>query len=211
MSTDLHPVTERVDDDGEEPVSGEPTVLDGGPAAEGAEAGKPQRLLDEGLVPAIVLAIGACAVSLILFGFTGQGFVAALTGSVLVVLAAIDIEHRILPNKILLPATVVVLVAQLAFSPDRAVEWLLAGLAAAAFLAAPLILRRDAMGMGDIKLAVLLGVAVGWKVFTAIIIGCIAMVPVALWMLLRDGSIRNATLPFGPFLAFGTLVILFTS
>ncbi len=37
------------------------------------------------------------------------------------------------------------------------------------------------------------------------------MLPVALWMLRRDGTIRGATLPFGPFLAFGTLVVLFTS
>jgi leader peptidase (prepilin peptidase)/N-methyltransferase len=110
-----------------------------------------------------------------------------------------------------LPAIAVILVLQLAFFPDRALEWLLAGPAAAAFLALPLLVRRDAMGLGDIKLAVLLGVATGWAVFGAMVVGCLAMVPAALWLLRRDGSIRNATLPFGPFLALGTLLILYTA
>ena len=184
-------------------------TLADGPIVASADHGPAQ--LDELRLPAIILAIGACAVSAIVFGVTERGIVAAVVASVLIVLAAIDIERRILPNRILLPATIVVLALQLAFFPDRALDWLLAGPAAALFLAAPLIFRRDAMGMGDIKLAVLLGAAVGWDVFGAIVIGCLAMVPIAIWMLLRDGSIRNATLPFGPFLAFGTLVILFTS
>lgn len=149
--------------------------------------------------------------SFAIFGFEPEAFIAAFAAGALAVLAAIDIEHRVLPNRILFPVTAVVLVAQIAVFPDRTVEWLLAGLAAAAFLALPLIVRRDAMGMGDIKLALLLGAVVGWKVFGAIVLGCIAMLPVALFMLVRDGSIKGATLPFGPFLAFGTLLILFAS
>jgi leader peptidase (prepilin peptidase)/N-methyltransferase len=158
-----------------------------------------------------VLVIASCALSFGLFGFSGQGVVTAVTSSVLIVLAAIDFEHRILPNRIVLPATGVVLALQIGFFPDRALEWIGAGLAGAAFLAAPLIVRRDGIGMGDIKLGLLIGVALGWQVFSAILIGCLAMVPVALWVSRRKGSIRGAKLPFGPFLAFGTLAILFTS
>jgi len=150
-------------------------------------------------------------VSFVTFGFEPKAFIAAFAASALAVLAAIDIEHRLLPNRILFPALAVVLVAQVGFYPDRAVEWLLAGLAAATFLALPLIIRRDAMGMGDVKLALLLGAVVGWKVFVAIVIGCFAMLPFAVLLLVRDRSIKGATLPFGPFLAFGTLLILFTS
>ncbi len=145
------------------------------------------------------------------FGLKPEAFIAAFACAALAVLAAIDIEHRLLPNRILFPAFLVVVVAQVAVAPDRAVEWLLAGLAAAAFLALPLVIRRDAMGMGDVKLALLLGAIVGWKVFPAIVIGCFAMLPFALAMLVRDRSIRGATLPFGPFLAFGTVVMLFVS
>jgi leader peptidase (prepilin peptidase)/N-methyltransferase len=164
--------------------------------------------LREGVV---VLVVAACALSFGLFGFSGQGVVTAVSSSVLIVLAAIDAQHRILPNRIVLPAAIVILALQIAFFPDQALEWIGAGVAAAAFLAAPLLIRRDGIGMGDIKLALLLGFAVGWHVFGAILIGCLAMIPVALWMLIRDGSIKGATLPFGPFLAFGTLAILFTS
>lgn len=153
----------------------------------------------------------ACAISWAIYGAGGQALVTAVTASVLIVLVPIDIEHRILPNRIVLPAFAFVLTAQIGFHPDRALEWVLASVGAALFLALPLIVRPGQMGMGDIKLALLLGAAVGWSVFSAIIIGCLAMVPVAIWMLVRDGSIRNATLPFGPFLAIGTLVVLFTS
>jgi leader peptidase (prepilin peptidase)/N-methyltransferase len=160
---------------------------------------------------AAVLVVVAIALSVAVFGSSGQALVTAVTASTLVVLAAIDIEHRILPNRIVLPATAAVLVLQLAFFPEDAVEWLLAGPAAAAFLALPLLARKGGVGGGDIKLALLMGAAVGWQVFAAILVGCLAIVPVALWMLVRKGSIRGATLPFGPFLAFGTLAILFTS
>lgn len=162
--------------------------------------------------PALAVAIvGLSALSFIVFGLEPRAFIVAFTASVLAVLAVIDIAHRLLPNRILLPATAIVLAAQLAFYPGQAAEWLLAGLAAAAFLALPLLVRRDAMGMGDIKLALLLGAAAGWGVFGAIVIGCIAMVPVAVFMLFRDRSIRGATLPFGPFLALGTIVVLLAS
>ncbi|MEA2217711.1 MAG: leader peptidase (prepilin peptidase) / N-methyltransferase [Solirubrobacteraceae bacterium] len=158
-----------------------------------------------------VALVGLPVLALAALGFGGHGVVAAVMSAVLVALAAIDIDQRILPNRILLPAIAVVLVLQLAFFPGRALEWLLAGPAAAAFLALPLLVRRDAMGLGDIKLVVLLGIATGWAVFGAIVVGCLTMVPAALWLLRRDGSIRNATLPFGPFLGLGTLVILYTT
>jgi len=145
------------------------------------------------------------------FGLEPKAAIAAVAAGALVVLSAIDIEHRLLPNRILFPALALVLAGQLAVDSGRAVEWLLAGPAAAAFLAMPLIVRRDAMGMGDVKLALLLGAVVGWKVFLAIVVGCVAMLPIAALMFFRDGSIKGATLPFGPFLAFGTLLILFTS
>jgi leader peptidase (prepilin peptidase)/N-methyltransferase len=162
--------------------------------------------------PLLAVAIVSFTVlSFAIFGFEPKAFIAAFAAGALALLAAVDIQHRVLPNRILFPALAVVLAAQLIFYPEQASEWLLAGLAAAAFLALPLVIRRDAMGMGDIKLALLLGAIVGWSVFVAIVLGCVAMLPFALYLRLRDGSIKGATLPFGPFLAFGALVILFAS
>ena len=155
------------------------------------------------------VAAGLVVLSFAVFGFEPRAFIFGFAGAALVLLSAIDIEYRVLPNRIVLPAIAIVLAAQLAFYPDDALESVLAGLAAGAFLGLPLVLRRDAMGMGDIKLAILLGAIVGWAVFGAIILGCLALLPFALYMRVRDGTLRDATLPFGPFLSFGTLLVMF--
>ena len=182
-----------------------PAAIDDADAA-AAESQPTPSIPRHPLLAAAVL--GLAALSFATYGVEARAFIYAFAAGVLTVLAVIDIQHRVLPNRILLPATAIVLGAQLAFYPGHWMEWLLAGLAAAAFLALPLIFRRDAMGMGDIKLAVLLGAIVGWDVFGAIIIGCIAMLPFALQMRLNQGSLRGATLPFGPFLALGTVLVM---
>jgi leader peptidase (prepilin peptidase)/N-methyltransferase len=174
----------------------------------GAEA-EPRRVHPVPRHPLLGLAVaGTTVLSFAMLGLHPRTFLVAFTAGVLAVLGAIDIAHRVLPNRIVLPATAVVLAAQTGLAPDRAPEWLLAGLAAAAFLGLPLLIRRDAMGMGDIKLALLLGAATGWAVFGAIVIGCLAMIPVAVLMIARNGSIRGATVPFGPFLALGAILVM---
>lgn len=193
----------------------EPMVAIGDATPDRAEGEVPATSEHAPLIPRHpVFLVALAGVPLLVFGsvgFDAQGLIAAFTAGVLIALAAIDLEHRVLPDRIVLPATGVVLVAQIAFFTGEALGHVLAGLAAAAFLALPLLVRRDAMGIGDLKLALFIGVATGWSVFGAIVVGCLATLPVAIWMMRRDGSIRNATVPFGPFLAFGTLVILFTS
>src|SRR5439155_7638885 len=87
-----------------------------------------------------------------------RALVAACLAAVLVVLAATDIRRGIIPNRIVVPASGLILLAQVALFPDRAQEWILAGLVAAVALAIPPLLGRAWMGMGDAKLALLLGV-----------------------------------------------------
>ena len=148
-------------------------------------------------------------VALARFGVSRQGVVAAFVAGVLVVLSAIDLEHRILPNRIVLPSAALVLAAQLALAPDRGVEWMLAPLAAALLLSLPLVVNRAAMGLGDVKLALLLGAALGYDVFGALALGFILLFPVAVAYVIRNrGAARGATLPFGPFLAAGTVLTL---
>jgi prepilin signal peptidase PulO-like enzyme (type II secretory pathway) len=62
--------------------------------------------------------------------------------------------------------------------------------------------------MGDVKLAVLLGAALGRDVLGALTLGFLGMFPVALWLLVRGRGVRGATVPFGPFLACGAAVAL---
>jgi prepilin signal peptidase PulO-like enzyme (type II secretory pathway) len=148
---------------------------------------------------------------LVRYGADAHGFISAFTAGVLVVLAATDLEERLIPNRIVVPAAAVVLVAQLAFYPDRAGEWIISALGAAVFLFIPAVIKSGAIGMGDVKLALLLGAATGYAVLPALTIGFLSLVPVALYMLLREGgAARKKYLPLGPFLAFGTLVVLLT-
>jgi leader peptidase (prepilin peptidase) / N-methyltransferase len=144
------------------------------------------------------------------FGLTADAFVAAFFCSTLVVLSAIDVERRILPDKIVLPAAAVVLAAQLVLHPSQWVEWILAPLGAAAFLFAALLAYPKGMGMGDVKLCLLLGAMLGKLVVVGLMIGMVAAFVPAVILLARHGSAaRKMAIPFGPFLAFGAIVALF--
>jgi leader peptidase (prepilin peptidase)/N-methyltransferase len=146
------------------------------------------------------------------FGFTPHGVISAALLMVLAVLAVIDLRTRLLPNLIVLPALGAVLLWQLAFFPDQAAEWLLAAVGAAVFLLLPSLLHAGAMGMGDVKLGALLGAALGAAVVPALLVGSLAVAPVAAVLAARHGkAARRATVPFGPFLAFGAAVILFAA
>lgn len=139
-----------------------------------------------------------------------RAIVAALTGATLVVLSAIDLERGIIPNRIVLPAASIVLVAQVALFPERAGEWALAATLSAFVLMLPQLLGRRWMGMGDVKLGLLLGAALGWGVIGAVLLAFVCVFPVALLVLLRGGiAARKTTIPFGPFLALGALMVLF--
>jgi leader peptidase (prepilin peptidase)/N-methyltransferase len=138
-----------------------------------------------------------------------RAVVAAITGAALVVLSAIDIQQRILPNRIVLPAAALVLVLQLALFSGQAGEWLLAPLIAALVFVIPTLFGRAWMGMGDVKLMLLLGVALGWGVLGAALLAFVLVLPVSLVLFVRQGmAARKATIPFGPFLAAGGLIVL---
>ena len=162
-------------------------------------------------VPALALGIGALlsAVALVRFGVTPEGLLAAGLLPVLAVLAAIDLRTRILPNRIVGPTLLAVLAWQLVFFTDRVPECLLAAVGAGAFLLLPSLVQPGAVGMGDVKLAALLGLAFGADVVSALLIGFIAAAPVAGAILLLGGAdARRTALPFGPFLALGAGVVL---
>ena len=142
------------------------------------------------------------------FGATAEAIVAAAFCIVLVVVSAVDIEHRIVPNRIVLPAAVVVLVAQTVLYPSP--EWALGALGAAGFLLAAALVYPSGMGMGDVKLALLLGAMLGRSVTVALMVGFLAaLVPAGLLALRHGSKVRKMAIPFAPFLAFGAVVALF--
>jgi leader peptidase (prepilin peptidase)/N-methyltransferase len=159
--------------------------------------------------PAVELVTGVLIAGCVLaFGLTVEAAVAALFCAVLVAVSAIDLEHRIIPNRIVLPATVVVLAANTA--RDLSPEWALAALAASGFLFAAALAYPGGMGMGDVKLALLMRAALGRTVPVALMAGMLAAMAPSVVLLVRHGSkARKMGIPFGPFLAIGSVVALF--
>jgi leader peptidase (prepilin peptidase)/N-methyltransferase len=146
--------------------------------------------------------------SVLAFGLTAKAAVAAFFCAVLVAVSAIDLEHRIIPNRIVIPATLVVLVANTLL--DLSPEWALGALAGSGFLLAAALAYPAGMGMGDVKLALLMGAALGRTVSVALMVGMLAAMIPGVFLFARHGSkARKMGIPFGPFLALGSVVALF--
>jgi leader peptidase (prepilin peptidase)/N-methyltransferase len=159
--------------------------------------------------PAVELATAALVAACVaVFGVSLHALAAAIFCIALVAISAIDIERRIVPNRIVLPASVVVLALMLAWRPS--IEWPVAGFGAALFLFVAALAYPSGMGMGDVKLALLLGVAVGWSAPVALMAGMVAaLVPSAVLFARHGTAARKMGIPFAPFLALGGIVALF--
>jgi leader peptidase (prepilin peptidase) / N-methyltransferase len=158
------------------------------------------------LVEAVTaLLLAACV---LVFGLTADAAVAAFFCAVLVAISATDVERMIIPNRIVLPAAAGVLAANTMLHPS--VEWAVAGFGAALFLFVAAVAYPGGMGMGDVKLALLLGFALGSTVPVALMVGMVSALGLSVVLFARHGSAaRRMRIPFGPFLAFGGVVALF--
>ena len=163
-------------------------------------------------VLAAAVAFALAAAAFLHFGVTARGFISALFLIVLVALSAIDIERGILPNRIVFPATGVILALQIAFFPDQALEWVLSSLGAGLFFLVAYLTYRAGLGLGDVKFALLLGAGLGKGVVLGIFVGMFAAGIAGLVIIARQGfEARKKTIPLGPFLAFGAVISLFFS
>ncbi len=130
---------------------------------------------------------------------------------ILIPITFIDLDHRIIPNKITAPAAVLAIVLVLVFRTDDIVEHLIAGFAAFAFFFAAAWFYPKGMGVGDVKLAGVLGLFLGRAVAPGLLIAFFVGTVVGLGIMARKGVAegRKTAVPFGPFLCFGALVALF--
>jgi leader peptidase (prepilin peptidase)/N-methyltransferase len=128
--------------------------------------------------------------------------------AILVPVALIDIDYRIIPNKIMLPAAILAIVAGLITNPAGVPEQLIAGAAAGGFLLVFALAYPRGMGMGDVKLAAVMGLYLGRAVGPALLIGVFTAALAGGLVMARVGVSkgRKTALPFGPFLAFGGIV-----
>lgn len=160
-----------------------------------------------------VVAVATAALvmlALALFGPSGRAVGAAFILCVVALLAVVDLEERRVPNRVVLPATAAVLAVQIALDPGRTPKLIAISLAAGLFFYLPLLLFRGGMGMGDVKLAVFLGAALGDAVVAAIGVAVLGAFFAALAVLVRHGAgARKSAIPFAPFLALGAAVAIF--
>jgi leader peptidase (prepilin peptidase)/N-methyltransferase len=123
----------------------------------------------------------------------------------LVPITLIDLELRVIPNRITLPAAVAAVVAAVVLDIDFVPEQLIAGAAAGGFFLLAAMAYPRGMGLGDVKLAGVLGLYLGRAVAPAIFAGLILGVVVGAVIVARVGARRGrkVAVPFGPFLALG--------
>jgi leader peptidase (prepilin peptidase) / N-methyltransferase len=151
-----------------------------------------------------LLAVGCVAA----FGPTAEAALAFGFCAVLVTLSVIDLQHRIVPNRIVLPAAAIVLVAHTLIDPSPA--WVLGALGASGFLFAAALAYPKGLGMGDVKLALLLGAMLGASVSVALFLGFLfSLVPAAVLFVRHGRAARKMAIPLVPFLALGSFVALF--
>jgi leader peptidase (prepilin peptidase) / N-methyltransferase len=127
----------------------------------------------------------------------------------LIALAAIDLDHRLLPNRIVYPLAAYGVVATLLVDRADLAENMIAGAGAFTFLFLVVLAYPRGMGMGDVKLAGAMGIYLGLSVIPALLIAFLAGSVVGLAMIAREGSsARKKAVPFGVFLALGGIVAL---
>jgi leader peptidase (prepilin peptidase)/N-methyltransferase len=122
----------------------------------------------------------------------------------LLAIAWVDVRERRVPNAIVLPAAAVVLALRTIADPSP--EWAIAAAAAFAFLLVPAAVYPAGLGMGDVKLMLLLGAMLGTDVLVALVVGFVAALLPSLALLVAGR--RGTAFPFAPFLALGGLVAL---
>jgi leader peptidase (prepilin peptidase) / N-methyltransferase len=129
----------------------------------------------------------------------------------LVPIALIDVEHRIIPNRLTALGAVLAIAIGTALDPSGEPVRLIAGVAAGGALLIAALAYPGGMGMGDVKLAGVMGLFLGSTVAPAMLIALLAGVLFGVFVISRKGAriARKTAVPFGPFLALGSVVSVF--
>lgn len=140
-------------------------------------------------------------------GVSPELFIYLPLTAALIAVAGIDIDHRIVPNRIALPAAAWGLGASAALRPTELPELLVAGAGAFLVLLLAVLVYPGGMGMGDVKLAGVIGVYLGMAIVAALLAAFLAGSAWGLAKIARHGALaRKEAVPFAPFLAAGGLI-----
>jgi leader peptidase (prepilin peptidase) / N-methyltransferase len=162
--------------------------------------------------PLVELVTGLlCAAVVLDRGADGGAWLGLAFVVLLVPVVTIDLDHRIIPNVLTGIGAVAAIVLVLATEPSAAVEHVVAAVAAGGFLLVAAIAYPSGMGMGDVKLAAVMGLFLGREVGAAMLVALVAGSVVGALVIAHKGARegRKTAIPFGPFLALGGVVALF--
>jgi prepilin signal peptidase PulO-like enzyme (type II secretory pathway) len=153
-------------------------------------------------------------VSAAVFGNAGSGMLGGFFAIVFLTLALADIDRRLVPNRIVYPSIVIAIAVCWAWPDNSVLEIVAGGLIAIAigivFLLVSLPFGADALGMGDIKMMILIGAVVGLPaILVAMFIGTVAAAVFSGLMLVTGRRKRRDYIFHGPFLALGAIIALF--
>jgi leader peptidase (prepilin peptidase) / N-methyltransferase len=159
--------------------------------------------------PLTELALGTlyAAIVLVLWGDAGEIALGLVFATVLAAVTLTDLERRVIPNKILAVAAVLAVAISAIADPASLPERALAAAAAGGLLFLAALAYPRGMGLGDVKLAAVMGLFLGREVAAAILVALLVGSLVGLTMIARHGAAaRKRAIPFGPFLALGGIV-----
>jgi len=152
------------------------------------------------------------------FGFAWHTVIYGILCSALVVITFIDLDFQIIPDVITLPGILIGIVAGSLLMPDPFMRSSLLGFKASVIglltggglFYAIAVLSRGGMGGGDIKMMAMVGALMGWKsVLLTIFLGSLTGAVFGIFLMISQGKGRKTKIPFGPFLALGTVITLF--
>jgi leader peptidase (prepilin peptidase)/N-methyltransferase len=162
--------------------------------------------------PLVEAATAALCVGAVLAHPTAAGLMLSVALILVLVPAAlIDLEHRIIPNSLNAAGALAALAIGVALDPSGEPERLIAAAGAGGLLLLAALAYPGGMGMGDVKLAAVMGLLLGRAVAAAVMVALLAGVLVGGLIIARNGARagRKTAVPFGPFLAIGGLVAVF--
>jgi leader peptidase (prepilin peptidase)/N-methyltransferase len=147
------------------------------------------------------------ATTIVLWGDAGEVAIGLVFVSALVAITLTDLDRRIIPNRILAVAAIIGAALIIATDPSSIPERAISAAAAGGALFLVALAYPRGMGLGDVKLAALMGLFLGRNVAPAILVALLAASVVGLAIIAREGgSARKRAIPFGPFLALGGIV-----
>ena len=170
------------------------------------EAAYPKRRSRSWLVMALTAA--GFVLAYVQFDLTWRLALAWWFIAVMIVIAFIDLELMIIPNRIVLPSALAGLAAAIALDPQRWWVYLVAAVGAALFLFLLALVWRGGMGAGDVKMALLMGAVLGSLVVVALFLAFILGAIIGIVLIATKRKTRKDVIPFGPYLALGSVLAL---